>query len=51
VLLLDEPFAALDDEGKDTVHAALADFRGTLVIAAPGLADAPVDRVVELGRR
>lgn len=49
VLLLDEPFAALDDEGRETVSAALEDFRGALVIAAPHLDDAPVDRIVELG--
>jgi NitT/TauT family transport system ATP-binding protein len=51
VLLLDEPFAALDDEGKDTVHAVLEGFPGTLVIAAPHLDDASVDRIVDLGSR
>jgi ABC-type sulfate/molybdate transport systems ATPase subunit len=50
VLLLDEPFSALDDEGKDSVLAALESFAGTLVIAAPHLNDGLVDRVVELGR-
>lgn len=49
VLLLDEPFAALDDDGRSTVRAALDDFGNALVIAAPHLQDAPVDRVVELG--
>jgi ABC-type multidrug transport system ATPase subunit len=49
VLLLDEPFSALDDEGRDSVLAALGGFAGTLVIAAPHLNDALVDRVVELG--
>jgi len=47
-LLLDEPFAALDEEGRATVTAALRDFKGTLVIAAPHLDNAPVDRVVEI---
>jgi NitT/TauT family transport system ATP-binding protein len=50
VLLLDEPFAALDDEGRDSLRAALKDYAGALVIAAPHLDDAPVDRVVELLR-
>ncbi len=49
VLLLDEPLSALDNEGRDTVHEALASFAGTLVIAAPHLDDAPVDRIVKLG--
>jgi molybdate transport system permease protein len=48
VLLLDEPFAALDDEGRASLGAALAGFGGTLLIAAPHVDDAPVDRVVEL---
>lgn len=47
-LLLDEPFAGLDAEGRATVTAALRAFAGTLVIAAPHLQDAPVDRVVDL---
>ncbi len=47
-LLLDEPFAALDEEGRATVTAALRDFKGTLVIAAPHLDGAPVERIVEL---
>jgi ABC-type nitrate/sulfonate/bicarbonate transport system ATPase subunit len=51
VLLLDEPFAALDEEGKGTARAALESYEGTLVIAAPHLDDAPVDRVVDLGQR
>jgi NitT/TauT family transport system ATP-binding protein len=49
VLLLDEPFAALDDEGCASLREALEDFKGTLIIAAPHVDDAPVDRVVELG--
>lgn len=48
LLLLDEPYAALDAEGVRQVDAALADFEGTLVIAAPALSDARVDRRVRL---
>lgn len=48
LLLLDEPFAALDAEGIRQVNAALARFEGTLVIAAPALSDAKVGRVVRL---
>jgi len=45
-LLLDEPFAGLDDEGRVTVTAALRAFEGTLLIAAPHLDSAPVDRIL-----
>jgi len=48
MLLLDEPFAALDDAGHTSLRAALVDFPGTLVIAAPDLEAAPVDRIVDL---
>lgn len=48
VLLLDEPYAALDDEGTADVTTALLDFEGTLVVAAPDLALAPIERVIEL---
>lgn len=48
VLLLDEPFAALDEAGARQVLDALASFDGALVIAAPDLSDAPVSRVVGL---
>ncbi len=37
LLLLDEPFAALDEAGLAAVTAELARFEGTLVIAAPEL--------------
>jgi ABC-type sulfate/molybdate transport systems ATPase subunit len=48
VLLLDEPYAALDAEGARALGTALGAFRGTLVIAAPDLDGAPVGRVVTL---
>jgi tungstate transport system ATP-binding protein len=48
LLLLDEPFAALDEEGTAQVLDALAAFERTLVIAAPDLTHAPVARVVDL---
>ncbi len=48
ILLLDEPFAALDDEGLATMNAAIGAFEGTLVVTAPDLKDAPVARTVEL---
>ena len=48
LLLLDEPFAALDDEGAATVCGVLEAFDGTIVIAAPHLEGAPVTRVVEI---
>jgi ABC-type multidrug transport system ATPase subunit len=47
-LLLDEPFAGLDAEGLATVRAALVAFEGTLVIAAPDLGGAPVDRILDV---
>ncbi len=48
VLLLDEPFAALDVAGTTSVNEALAAFEGTLLIAAPDLAAGNVARVIEL---
>ena len=48
VLLLDEPFAGLDEPGRIAVSAACEAFQGTLVIAAPGLNHAPVTRMQEL---
>jgi ABC-type nitrate/sulfonate/bicarbonate transport system ATPase subunit len=48
VLLLDEPFAALDEAGGRSLLAALAEFCGTLVIAAPQLGAAPVLRRITL---
>jgi ABC-type multidrug transport system ATPase subunit len=53
VLLLDEPFAALDEEGIAAVGAALAQYEGTLVVAAPDLGPAQgpggVRQVLDLG--
>jgi len=51
VLLLDEPFAALDDEGATSVRAALAAFEGTVLIAAPDLGALTPDVVLELTAR
>lgn len=49
VLLLDEPFAALDEAGVRQVTAAIEAFDGTLLIAAPELDDGLVERFVTLG--
>jgi tungstate transport system ATP-binding protein len=48
VLLLDEPFAALDDEGLEAVNAAIAAFEGTLVITAPDHLHTHDLRIIEL---
>ena len=48
LLLLDEPFAALDSAGGEALREVLAAFDGTLVIAAPDLDPAPVTRRIEL---
>ena len=37
LLLLDEPFAALDEPGADVLCRAIEDYPGTLVVAAPDL--------------
>ncbi len=50
MLLLDEPFAALDEGGANALLEALAAFEGTLVVAAPHLGPAPVDRIHPLER-
>lgn len=49
MLLLDEPFAALDRAGSDAVLAVLATFPGTLVVAGPDVGPARVDRIHDLG--
>jgi len=48
VLLLDEPFAALDEEGLAAVRAAIDEFPGTLLIAEPQGTPHGVRRVVRL---
>lgn len=48
VLLLDEPFAALDEEGREALRSVLEQFEGTMVIAFPEVDGEPVDRVVDL---
>ena len=48
LLLLDEPFAALDDDGAATMNGVLEAFRGTLVIAAPHLDEVGLSRIVEM---
>ena len=49
LLLLDEPYAALDEEGIAAVNGALEGFAGTLVVAAPDTSLARLPRVVRLG--
>ncbi len=48
VLLLDEPYAALDDVGVAELVVALEAFTGTIVIAGPDLEGLPVARLEEL---
>ncbi len=48
LLLLDEPFAALDAAGGEALREVLAAYDGTLVIAAPALDPAPISRRIEL---
>ena len=48
VSLLDLPFAALDEAGIAQVTEALIAYEGTLVIAAPDLAGAPVSGIIDL---
>ncbi len=50
LLLLDEPLAALDDEGQVQVKAAMAAFKGTLVVALPDSSqDLDLQRIEQLG--
>lgn len=48
LLLLDEPFAALDAPGEDAVCRSIDGYSGTVVIAAPSLHGAPVTREIVL---
>jgi tungstate transport system ATP-binding protein len=49
LLLLDEPFAALDAPGEEALHEVLASFDDTLVVTEPELDGAPFTRVLDLG--
>ena len=54
VVLLDEPMAGLDADGRQAVHRAVASAsgRGPVVAAATDLEDLPpADAVLEIGRR
>lgn len=44
LLLLDEPFAALDEPGADVLCRAIEAYDGTLVVAAPALEGVPFTR-------
>jgi ABC-type multidrug transport system ATPase subunit len=48
LLLLDEPLAALDESGTAILLDALADFDGTLIVAAPDPSGLSPSRTVEL---
>jgi len=48
LLLLDEPFAALDDAGRADLLTALSSFDGTLVVAAPDLTGFTLSRIFDL---
>lgn len=48
LLLLDEPFAALDEPGADVLCKAIEAYPGTLVIAAPDLEAVQLTREVVL---
>lgn len=48
LLLLDEPTAALDAPGIEALGSALADYEGTLVVAAPEPEGLALSRTVEL---
>jgi len=50
MLLLDEPFAALDPAGAAALVGVLDAFDGTLVIAGPDTAPAHIDRVHTIQR-
>ncbi len=47
-LLLDEPLAALDEDGAAKIVSIMEEFSGTLVVAAPRVGDLPLERTVDL---
>ena len=49
VLLLDEPFAALDEDGVATLLAAISEFEGTAILATPEEPPIQLRRLVTLG--
>ena len=51
LLLLDEPFAALDEPGADALRTIISTFDGTIVIAAPDLEQKGATRRVALRSR
>ncbi len=48
LLLLDEPFAALDASGVEVLRRAIDAFEGTLVVTAPSLDELVLARTVDL---
>ena len=48
VLLLDEPFAALDQDAEAAITSVLEAYEGTLIVTAPQLPDLRFDRTVQL---
>ena len=48
LLLLDEPMAALDEDGRAVVRTALQAYEGMLVLAAPTVDPDGLDQVVDL---
>ena len=48
LLLLDEPFAALDPPGIETLRRAVEGYEGTLVVTAPELDGLALSRIVDL---
>ncbi|MCA8960825.1 MAG: ABC transporter ATP-binding protein [Planctomycetes bacterium] len=51
LLLLDEPFAGLDEEGAAAIRGALAAFDHTIVVASPTTSPRDASRVIGLAGR